>query len=357
MRKIIAPLLLLCVVVLGFLIFYKSNQDTLDLSHNNPQEQATSEAGMQLRSGMPESRNYSDLNSTSSANPEDAFDLPATQVYHSAQEALAAVVKGANTYDDVILDQFVDLGPGCSWCNEFYDSVKALVFDKSADQDERAYLAEIMAISGRTENAQLLIDALKQAGSDDDSDLYSESVELIYASNPEIMNLLSQELNSDNEVLQESVLAAITDAPLSTQAAEVLYNYTVKKGDPDGDYSIGLGLGELVPDNDTLPYLKDKALKRDQYSHLAIKAMLNNGLDGLKEVVDVLTNSKDAEFDRQMLKDAPDHVLYEDDIQTYLEDVAEKAKDPVILEFAKQVLSELNEETDYSEDGQSGVNG
>ena len=90
----------------------------------------------------------------------------------------------------------------------------------------------------------------------------------------DVVTELSGYVNSNNELLQESAVAAITNQG-SKLAAETLYKHTVEKGDADGYYSLGIGLGELIPDDETLPYLNELVSKRDKYSHLAVKALLN----------------------------------------------------------------------------------
>jgi 5'-deoxynucleotidase YfbR-like HD superfamily hydrolase len=80
--------------------------------------------------------------------------------------------------------------------------------------------------------------------------------------------------------------------------------------------------------------------KHDQYSHLAVKALINSGMDGLRAVFDELETSNDPEADRRMLKDALDHVNFEDGLDAYLKQKIEASKQPVVKEFAQKILDE-----------------
>ncbi|MCB0353487.1 MAG: hypothetical protein KDD64_08190 [Bdellovibrionales bacterium] len=278
----------------------------------------------------------------------DLDERPAAEIYKSAEEALSAVKKGAKDYDDIILEQFVEPGDDCSWCPDFYSSLEEMMASKDATEDEKAYYSEILAISGKVENIKTLVDSIVKAGESEDADIFAESLELTIGGD-DVVQYLKEHINSKNELLQESVVAAITNQG-SRFAAETLYDHTKEKGDPDGYYSLGIGLAEMIPDDETLPYLQDLMLKRDQYSHLAVKALLNHGIQGLEIVMDGLTDSKDGDFDRAMLVDAIDHVNYEDDIKAYLQKLVAESSQPVVSEFAKEILEDFDIEDDADYD-------
>ena len=91
-----------------------------------------------------------------------------------------------------------------------------------------------------------------------------------------------------------------------------------------------------------MPYLQQIMNKRDPYSHLAVKALLNGGLPGLKIVLDSLNGSKDPDFDRKMLKDAKDHVSYDEETEAYLKKYLESApQNSAGAEFAKATLDDF----------------
>lgn len=100
-----------------------------------------------------------------------------------------------------------------------------------------------------------------------------------------------------------------------------------------------------------MPYLQELVLKQDQYSHLALKSLLNGGQAGLQIVMDSLNTSPNADADRAMLKDAIDHVSF-DETEAYVRKVAESSINPVVLEFAKRILEdfESNKQDEAAED-------
>ena len=64
-------------------------------------------------------------------------------------------------------------------------------------------------------------------------------------------------------------------------AFETVFKHVTEAGDPDGYYAQGIGPGEMILDETALPKAQEFALQRNQYSHLAVKAMLNSGIGGL----------------------------------------------------------------------------
>ena len=267
---------------------------------------------------------------------------PATDLYKNANDAFEAVRKGATDYDDLILEQFAELGEDCSWCPEFYGMVKQSMLSGDTPDDQKSYYAEILSVSGKPENLAVLIDAIKGAKDQDAADVYAEALEVAMG-NEKTVGFLGEQLDTDNQVLKESLIAAITNhgSPL---AIDLLYKETVKHKDADGYYSLGIGLGEVIPEEQSLPFLTNLANKRDQYSHLAVKALLNYGTDGLRIVMDTLSNSSDSEFDRKMLEDAIDHVNYEEETEQLVKNVLKTEKNPVVVDFAKQILQEFQVE-------------
>jgi len=268
-----------------------------------------------------------------------AEERPATEVYKNADEALEAVKKAALDYDDLVLDQFTELPASCSWCDGFYSSLKDLIASPDTKPEQRSYYAELLAVSGRVENVKTLVEGILNAKNQEEADLFAEALELT-TGKEDVIKYLGEQLHQTNDTVKEAAVAAITNQG-SRLAVEMLYKNTLERGDPDGYYSMGIGLGEVVPEEEALPYLQDLVAKRDQYSHLAVKALLNAGLDGTKIVVDLLSNSKNPEFDKEMLKGAKDHIAYDDDVIAFLRPLAENSKSPVVREFATDVLKEF----------------
>lgn len=275
----------------------------------------------------------------------------ATELYKSADEALKAVKDGAVDYDDLVLEQFTELGPECTWCESFYKSVSDLMLQEGTPADQKSYFAEILAVSGRVSNVKALVEAIKANKGKEAADTFSEALELTTGSN-EVVNYLGTELKEADDALKEPLVAAITNQG-SRNAAQLLYQNAVESKNPDGYYSVGIGLGELIPEPEAMPYLQEKMLQRDQYSPLAVKALLNGGLDGLRLVMDALSSSKDPSFDRTMLKGGVDHVNYEPEVEEYLKGVVQKNENPLQVEFANQILADFGneQELDAEDDG------
>jgi hypothetical protein len=277
---------------------------------------------------------------------------PAVEKYKNAEEALNAVKAAAASYDDLVLEQFTMPGEECSWCPEFYAGVKELLFAADTKPDQRSFFAEVMAVSGRTENLAALLDGARNAPSQEERDIYTEALELTLGKD-DVVKFLGENINTDNPAVKEAVIAAVTNQG-SRLAAEILYKQAVDSGDPDGSYSLGIGLGELVPEPTTIPYLQEMMLKRDNYSHLAVKSLLNGGIDGLRVVFDAISNSKDPEADRKMLKDAIDHVNFDEESENFVKQYVDATGKPVAQEFAKKILEDFKaQEAAMEEDANS----
>lgn len=363
MKKILPVIIV--VLVGAALVFAISSKRAGDASSTNQASQATLAAPNQNATGGGASNGQAATDggrALSGQNPAgimikdgaeddilDREEKPATELYKNADEALKAIKDGAVDYDDLVLDQFTELGENCTWCDSLYNSIRALITSPDIKPDERSYYSEVLAVSGRVENIKFLVDGIKNAKNQDEADTYAESLELTIGKN-DVVKFLGEQLNDQNEVLREASVAAITNQG-SRLAVELLYDNTVKKGDPDGYYSLGIGLGEVVPDQEAMPYLIEIASKRDPYSHLAVKSLLNAGLDGVKAVVDMLATGKGTDADKELLKGAADHVSYEDEVVNYLKQVAESSSNPAVTSFAKEVLADFAEaEGDQGED-------
>ena len=291
--------------------------------------------------------------STNPTTPEDEEDYleevkPATEVYANATEALEAVKNGAQRYDDLVLEQFVGL-KDCSWCPEFFDGVKELMLAQSSDNDLKSYSAEILALSGSVDNVNSLFEALNSAEEGDAGNLYAEAIELAYGDD-QLVTYLNDKLTSDNKTVKEAALAAMTNHD-SPSAIEAMYKATTASNDPDGFYSQGLGLGEMIPSEESLTPLTDIAKKNDQYSHLAIKSLLNYGVDGLKIVQTVVSDLDDASV-AKLLENAVDHVSFDGDVKQMAQTGSQSAKTESEKKFWSAVLEEikLGEEDNLAED-------
>lgn len=272
----------------------------------------------------------------------DEDTTPATKKYKSADEAIAAVKAAAESYDDTVLQRFVQPAEDCSWCSSFYSSMQELIKNPT-EGDKRSFYAELLAISGRLENIQFLTENLKNSSSQTDKEMLAEALELTLGGD-DTVRYLSAHLDSADELLKEASVAAISNQGTKL-SVEMLYKNAVDSKNPDGYYSIGTGLGELVPDPEAFNFLQEAVLKRDEYSHLASKALLNAGLPGIKLVFDALQHSQDSAFDAKVLDGGVDHLAYDEETKDYLTKVvANPSTPPAVLEFSKAVLSSFAEE-------------
>ncbi len=357
MKKLIP---IIAVILIGGIVFYFINSSTSLPTHtpaSNSQDsiplKAAADSGSATDEAVSGNVDLDEAAGDFDGDVPEEEQAPAAEAYKTADDALRAIKNGSVDYDDRILEQFTEVGENCSWCDEVYGQVKQLMLAPETQSSQRSYYAELLAVSGRVSNVAALIDSIKSAPNQEISDALSEALELTVGKN-DVTAYLGEQLGTASDSLKESIVAAVTNQG-TRLAVDVLYKSTVEKGDADGYYSQGIGLGELVPDEGAMPYLQELALKRDQYSHLAVKALLNNGLDGLKLVMSTLSNSPNAEFDSKMLKDAVDHVPYDDETKDYLNNIVATQKDPLVIQFAKEILenSKSNEADSQEEDQES----
>ena len=100
----------------------------------------------------------------------------------------------------------------------------------------------------------------------------------------------------------------------------------------------------MIPDEEAFPALKQIVEKRDDYSNLGVKALLNSGVEGVKAVFDTLGSSSNPEQDQKILKDAIDHINYDEDTEKFLKDIGEKSKNPALAALAKTTLESFAKE-------------
>ena len=287
------------------------------------------------------------LEGTDGADARTEDIKPAAIAYSNAADALAAIKKGAIDYDDLILEQFTNPGEDCAFCTELYSQIKDLLSDPSGKNEEKAFFAEILAISGRTENVKTLVEGFKQTTSTDQKEIFASALELV-SGKDDVVKYLGTELStSDNPDLKESVVAALTNQG-STLAFETLYQHVVDTKNAEGYSSMGIGVSEMMLGEEALPSAQQKAQKRDEYAPLVVKAMLNSGLPGLRLVMDLLSTSNNVEADRRLIKDAVEHVGYDEQIEKYLQEI-EKSSAPLAKEFAQQILQDYAQQEEAIE--------
>jgi spore coat protein CotF len=273
---------------------------------------------------------------------------PASVAYQNADEALNAIKKGAGDYDDSILEQFTTPGEDCTFCDQLYTDLKSLVNSSSAKNEEKAYYAEILAISGRVDNVKALVEGFKNASTTENKELFSAALELT-TGKEDVVKYLGDELKTDNPDLKESLVAAMTNQGGST-AFETLFQNIVDSKNSDGYYSMGIGPAEMILDEQGLTKAKEYAMKRDEYSPLAIKAMLNSGLQGLKSVIDILESSNDDASNDKLIQGAIDHIGYDEQTEKYLKEKA-NSSNPKVRQLAEDTLRDYaNQEEELNQE-------
>ena len=191
-------------------------------------------------------------------NPEEFPDVSADEVYKNADEALEAISRASVDYDDLVLQQFVAL-KDCAWCEPFYSSVKDLVL-QTTDIDQNSFYAEVLAISAKRENIEFLVDQVKSDPKSERSEAIAEALEFA-VTDDDTVQYLSNFLEDPSELLVESVAAAISNQG-TVLAARILYDNAIKTDNPDGFYSVGVGLGEMIPEPEAFVVLQEQVLNQ-----------------------------------------------------------------------------------------------
>lgn len=318
------------IIVLGILVysFYSNESDiggtSTDVTDNNAPTNSSNE-------------NQASPDNTDTIDATEG--LSAAQVYQSSSEALEAIKKGALNYDDDILQRFVNL-KNCEWCGDFYTSVRQLLLDNSISLENKGYFAELLAVSGTTENVGFIIDTIKNTQDEQSREIFGEALEFT-SGGDDIVPLLSANLRDSNKILQDSVASALTNQG-SKSAADALYQWMSEAKNGDDLYQRGIGLGEFVPTSEEVfPFLQEKLLLKDENSHLALKAMLNGGSSGLKKVIESLENSDNNELDKKLLENSIDHIGDDDETRELIKVTAATSKNPALKEFAEAALKEF----------------
>jgi hypothetical protein len=202
-------------------------------------------------------------------------------------------------------------------------------------------MAEILAISGRPDNVQVLVDSIKNAKSSTEADIYAEALELTLGKD-DVTKVLGEQLSTTNDTLRESAVAAVTNQG-TRLAAEILQKHVTERNDPDAYYSQGTGPAEFIPDEDAMPFVQEQVAKRDAYSPQWAKALVNSGLPGLQSLFEQLETSNNPDADRALIKGIIDHVNYEDGVKELTDNVIANNRSQVGIDLAKQIQDEIGQ--------------
>jgi hypothetical protein len=323
----------LLVVLLGALWVMNSSKGSQSTSVDQQASDSTNTS-----QSLPKNPLEAGGDSEGTTEIQDDFK-PASQRYSSAAQALEAVRKAAVDYDDIIIDEFSNIKE-CDWCEEFYGELAKMLNDQALGIDERAYYAEILAVSGNLDNIKSLVSSLEAATQTEDKEMFGEALEMSMGGD-DMVEYLAAYLTSENSTLRESVVSALSNQG-TRLAAETLYKDMVSGGGAAHDYyAQGTGLAEMVPDETTIPYLHELLIERAPKSDVVVKALINSGIDGLTSVFDALSTEKDNAKGKEYLKNAIDHVITDEQVVDFLTKASQNQDYPDFLkEFANDALKE-----------------
>ena len=357
MKKLV-PLLAIIIAAAGAYLFITGGKAT---SSNTQETKTESQNGSNDAEISPSSTSSSTSStgqktssSTTSTNAQDDDGdeqeeqlRPAAEAYTSSEDALAAVLKGSKDYDDSTLEQFTTPDPNCAWCPEFYTSVRELATNPNTPQEQRSYLAEILAISGRLENVQMLAEYIKNAPSNDVAEVYAEALELSMGKD-DVTKFLGDQMAATNDVLREASVAAVTNQGTQS-AAELLISDLKAKGDVHGYYALGMGLGEFIPDEEAIPTVQEFVRARGPDADQGVKALLNAGLPGVRVVFDELEHSPNPDADIALIKGGLDHINMEDGLVGLASEVVSRNQSPTAVKFAREIIQASQESEEGTE--------
>lgn len=338
MSSKIISILAIILILVGLKIFYSPGSNLPSVESGYTSEPIGS------KNLKDESSKITTSNKDISAGGETAEMLiPATQKYTSATEALEAIRKAAVDYDDVILASFNNL-KNCPWCDEFYLEVEKMAADPSINLDQRAFFAEVMSGSGDVEVMGQLIKLFESTSNLEDKEMFGEAIEMAEGGD-DMVQLLSSYLTNPDSTLRESAVSAISNQG-SRLAVETLYKDMISGGGVSTDYyAMGTGLPETVPDETAIPYLHELLIQRAPKSEHVIKALLNAGMDGVTVVFDALSSENDEAKGKQLLTDATEHIITDDEVVNFLTKASVNQNYPNFLrEFAREALAEAQSE-------------
>jgi hypothetical protein len=117
----------------------------------------------------------------------------------------------------------------------------------------------------------------------------------------------------------------------------------------------------MTPEPEAFPFLEDLVRKQDQYSHLALKALLNGGADGVGAAMSLLAEIPGSVANRALIMGAVDHIPMYGPTLKYIESLT-SSPNPTIKELARDVVREyqsrqaaLKKGIEYNENYASGI--
>ncbi|NDC39113.1 MAG: hypothetical protein EBZ48_13885 [Proteobacteria bacterium] len=281
-------------------------------------------------------------------SPPDASTFASETIQDNARQAVEVLKEGARTGNKTLLKEIASLPKNCPGCSEFFLKTREAFSASDLSTDERIYLSSALAASGRADNQEFLYDQVRRAAADPSAAAVppatlARQLERNQQGGPlagDVVDQVTNDLSSENPYLRDAAISLLTRQH-SLQAAQSLYEYTVNNAARDGFYREGMGLGLMTPDPEAFPYLQDLVRKQDQYSHLALKALLNAGPNGITQAVSLLQEMQSSGPNRALIQGAVDHIPMYGPSLTYMKGLQGSAN-PTVAELAQEVVREYN---------------
>lgn len=273
-------------------------------------------------------------------DPNQPYDLTAEPLqFDSAAQALEAVLRAAATDDGTMLDRFANLSPDTPWLKELSSSLIDLVKNPSTDREKRQYLANILGISGQPENTKFLFEELAKATTDEQIETFATAIDLT-GGPAETTQFLGTVLDSDNANVRTAALSALTNQD-SLEAVQLVYNHTLKSGNPELGLDQGVGFSEMFPDDKTMPFFTDVLSKGDEYSILAVRPLARTGESGISKILDVTLQHKGGPFEEKVVSQLA--LDLDEETLEYLTKVKNDASNSARAELAGKVIDKLKQ--------------
>ncbi len=297
----------------------------------------TPTANQQHGQVVPSNNNAGSLPALDPDAPFDPAIEPAK--FNSAAEALEAVLRAAASDDGSLLDRFADLPADTPWLKELSNSLMDLVRAPGTEREKKQYLANILGISGQPENTKFLFDELAKAKSDEDVELYATAIDLT-GGPVETTQFLGSALDSDNQNVKTAALSALTNQD-SPEAVQLVYNHTLKAGNPELGMEQGVGFSEMIPDEKTMPFFTDVLSKADDYAILAVRPLARSGDAGVSKILDVTLQHRGQAFEDKVINQLA--MDLDEDTQQYLTKVKNDTSNKARAELADKILEKLKQ--------------
>jgi hypothetical protein len=249
----------------------------------------------------------------------------AARIYSTAEQALPFVEEFLSTGLTETLAEFTGIQGDCSWCAELFQQLGDMIADTSTPEEERFRAAMLLSGTARVEAAEVLIEKAEQDPTFGVRTVLFESLARVPPT-PEIIALYNQKLqDNDAEKIREALVAALGFGR-SLEAAQALYRDITLHNDTDGFARDRIGLAYFNADANALPYIRSLVEKRDEFSPLAFRSLLNSGEEGLRTALDVLASEPNDTFWSDVIQNAPKYLRRIDMAKSNIDSLARERR-------------------------------